>query len=614
MKRSAIMIAALLSSSTLAVADRPWTGLERAPERMLQGTSLSPLPGMPSGSVGDGRSNVFSEERARFSALPNAGPLLAPAPEIASEPEAPSLVDESALRFYASRGETARVAAEIRRIKLLQPDWQPPENLFDASDDTEEQRLLWSLFKEERFNEIRAYVDRLRAADQSWRPSQEFVAQFERAVTRRSIVAASEIGDHAGVVDAAQSVPAILVCAEMDVLWRVAASLAAIGAADRTLELYSYILSTCTDANERVATLQKAAQVLSPDAAERLMGLGRLRADGTHEFQGVAFDLLRQRVGQATNDPVSHRLEPVDLRRFEEATLHARSSKDAEILGWFHYADREFRLAGDWFRRSMNWDRNLKAMEGLALALREQGEFASAEDLTYEWRASDPLVEKLYVELMATQLTEESGSRLSEERIARFAKHIKDARSGHGAQALGWHFFNRDEFAVAKRWFDLSLRDEPSESNTLGLALIAQDEKDRKALEALEKEYGTRFPRVVEVAAWSRPEPATRTATRSSRPSRPSGPSASVSREIVALYEAGRYSETIAAMERAGRAASRDRGLRTLKGWSLLRMNRAREANDVFAQLDREHSNRDSLYGLYYSNQQLIPHAFRDNH
>jgi tetratricopeptide (TPR) repeat protein len=612
MKRSAIMCAVLLSSSTLAVADRPWTGLERAPERALQGVNpLSSLPGMRSGGVGDGRSNVFSDERARFSALPNAGPLLAPVPEIGPEPEASPRVDESALRFYASRGETARVAAEIRRIKLLHPDWEPPENLFDASDDTKEQRLLWSLFKEERFNEIRAYVERLRAADQSWRPSQEFIAQFERAVTRRSIVAASEIGDHAGVVDAAQSVPAILVCAEMDVLWRVAESLTAIGAAERTLELYGYILSTCTDANERVATLQKAAQVLSPDAAERLMGLGRLRADGTHEFQSVAFDLLRQRVGQAAGDPVSHRLEPGELRRFEEATLHARSSKDAEILGWFHYADREFRLAGDWFRRSMNWERNLKAIEGLALALREQGEIASAEDLTYEWRASDPLIEKLYVELMATQLTEETGPRLSEERIARFAKHINNSRSGHGAQALGWHFFNQDEFAVAKRWFELSLRDEPSESNTLGLALIAQEEKDRRALEALEKDYGARFPRVVEVAAWSRPQPATRTAARSSRPS---GPSASVSREIVALYEAGRYSETIAAMERAGRAASRDRGLRTLKGWSLLRMNRAREANDVFAQLDRERSTQESQYGMHYSRQELIPPAFRDNY
>jgi cellulose synthase operon protein C len=42
----------------------------------------------------------------------------------------PPPIDESALRFYASRGEVARVASEIRRLRAAHPNWQPPADLL----------------------------------------------------------------------------------------------------------------------------------------------------------------------------------------------------------------------------------------------------------------------------------------------------------------------------------------------------------------------------------------------------------------------------------------------------------------------------------------------------
>ncbi|HVH49773.1 MAG TPA: hypothetical protein VM760_07840, partial [Sphingomicrobium sp.] len=38
------------------------------------------------------------------------------------------VVDESALRYFAARGDTARLNAEIARLRTLYPTWTPPEN------------------------------------------------------------------------------------------------------------------------------------------------------------------------------------------------------------------------------------------------------------------------------------------------------------------------------------------------------------------------------------------------------------------------------------------------------------------------------------------------------
>ncbi len=37
-------------------------------------------------------------------------------------------VDESALRYFASRGDTARLQVEISRLKALYPDWVPTKD------------------------------------------------------------------------------------------------------------------------------------------------------------------------------------------------------------------------------------------------------------------------------------------------------------------------------------------------------------------------------------------------------------------------------------------------------------------------------------------------------
>ena len=63
------------------------------------------------------------------------------------EPKASTLseVDETALRYYAQTRDLKRLGAELRRLKTLYPDWDAPEDLFDAPTNISEQPL-WDIF------------------------------------------------------------------------------------------------------------------------------------------------------------------------------------------------------------------------------------------------------------------------------------------------------------------------------------------------------------------------------------------------------------------------------------------------------------------------------------
>ncbi|MET0526927.1 MAG: hypothetical protein ABW003_01040, partial [Microvirga sp.] len=149
-------------------------------------------------------------------------------------PEAqPSKVDESALRFYASQNDSARVSMEIKRIKVLHPGWEPPTDLFDEARDPAADKKLWELYAANRFDDILTFVQDIRAADPTWRPSPEFVKKFETASTRADIIAASDAKDATAVLRLAEENPDMLVCGDVDVLWRVAEALVATNEADK---------------------------------------------------------------------------------------------------------------------------------------------------------------------------------------------------------------------------------------------------------------------------------------------------------------------------------------------------------------------------------------------
>ena len=523
--------------------------------------------------------------------------------------EASGTVDESALRFYASQNDTARVAMEIKRIKALNPSWEPPNDLFDASGDPAVEQKLWDLFGEGRYDEIRAAVENIRKADPNWRPSEKLVREFDRAQVRLQLIAASDAKDASEVLSIAEAHPGMLLCTDVDTMWRVAEALVQTGQEDRAQELYKYILARCPDPAERLATVQKALDLLPVAAVKALMSTTRYRGDNDKVFEGVHLDLLRRQIGAVISDPSGPPVPPGDLKAFEALIKQKKLSNDADLLGWHYYALESWPVAAEWFKQAMEWDKLPKAAEGYALALRQQGRFSEAENLAYEWRAASPLIAKLFIEIVATELTKPSPALIDELRITRMEDVTTTMKSGNGSQALGWYHYNKNDFSKARQWFASSVAWEETEINVLGLALSAHRMNDRALFRKTVADYGKRYAAVAALQAYDKPAGQSGKRIGIAQRSRGSGsPQATeLGKAAVEQFKNGRYKEALATLDKRAAFAQEDHGLGLLRGWSLYHLNQYDKAKEKFAELNRKRSTRDTEYGLYYAGSKLDP-------
>ena len=530
----------------------------------------------------------------------------------------PSKVDESALRFYASQNDSARVSMEIKRIKALNPSWEPPADLFNEVGDPAVEQKLWDLFGEARYDEIRLAVENIRKADPAWRPSEKLVREFDRAQARLQLIGASDAKDAHGVLAVAEAHPGMLVCADVDSMWRVAEALIQTSQEDRAQELYKYILTRCPNPAERLATVQKAMERLPVPAVKALMAATRHRADNGKAFELVQLDLLRRQIGAVASDATAPAVPPADLRGFETLVKQKKLSNDADLLGWYYYSLKSWPAAAEWFKQAMDWDKLPKAAEGYALALRQQGQLPEAEAAAYEWRNASALVAKLFIEIVATALTQPNPATLDDTRLARMEEVVEATKSVNGSQALGWYHYNKNGFAKARQWFASSVAWEANETNVLGLALAAHRTNDRALFRKTLADYGKQYKAIAALQTYDRPQktydrpqsPAGKrqaTARRRGGGGGGSPQSGQLANAAVEQFKNGQYREALATLDKRAAVAKEDQGLGVLRGWALYHLSQYDKARAQFTDLDKKRSTRDTQYGIYYSGSKLDP-------
>jgi len=522
--------------------------------------------------------------------------------------DADAKVDESALRFYASQNDSARVAMEIKRIKVLNPSWEPPSNLFDEAGDPAVEQKLWDLFGEGRYDEIRVAVENIRKADPNWRPPAKLVREFDRAQVRAQLIAASDAKDAHGVLAIAESQSNMLVCTDVDSMWRVAEALIQTSQEDRAQELYKYILTRCQNPAERLATIQKAMELLPVQAVKALIAATRYQSDNGKALETVQLDLMRRQIGAVASDAAATPVPPADLKAFEAVVKQRKIANDADLLGWHYYALKSWPVASEWFKLAMNWDKLPKAAEGYALALRQQGQLVEAETVAYEWRDASPLIAKLFVEIVATAITQANPTSLDEVRLARMEDVVSATKSVNGSQALGWYHYNKNNFPKSRQWFASSVSWEATETNALGLALAAHRTNDTALFRKTVSDYGKQYASVAALQAYDKP--ATATVKGSKNPRRGGGGSpqaGQLANTAVEQFKNGQYREALATLDKRSGVAREDHGLGVLRGWALYNLNQYDKAREKFVELDKRQSTRDTQYGMYYSGAKLDP-------
>lgn len=562
-------------------------------------------------------------------AVPAIGQQLASPSDTSAAPAgaaATPKVDESALRFFAAQGDKQRLDAEIARLRALYPNWQPPKDLFaPTADQDPDISRLWALFAEGKFSDIRAAIAQRQASEPGWQPPADLMARLDEGEAARRLVNASEAKQWASVLRIATDTPGMLVCANMDVLWRVAEAFVRTGAPQRAKDLFIYILTSCPNPQERVATAQKALQLL--DGPDLDAVLARANPDNTPEFAGLREDLLRMRVGRAAQD-TSLSVSPDDIAALEQLARSGSVADDALVLGWYAFRRGDAARAVDWFKLALDRQGGASAAEGYVLALAATGRAQEAEPIAYQWRDAGASNRKAYIDLMAGLLATAPPPRLEQSVVARFAPVVQEAKSATGAQALGWYAYNTGQIRTAASWFRTAVQWAPAdEVSAYGLALVSQRLKDTATLDAIAATWAGKSERILALVS-----PAVRRRLASGAPMATAQPT--VAAQPAAPMPVGRPTAAVAAplpltgalperlagnddgpapgasaprgapcssagdaVFRAGRVSPED-GL--ARGWCLLELNRPREAINAFDIAIRDGAGRtaeDAAYG-----------------
>lgn len=423
-------------------------------------------------------------------------PAPAAAPPTARSATSGPHVDESALRYFARQGDQRRLDAEIARLKSLYPDWAPPADpsapeIFVDPD----LEAFWQLFSEGRYAEVRSGIAERRAREPDWTPPSALIELLDQADARIRLTNASNAKQWKTVIDTAAATPSLLTCNYVDVLWRVAEAFANTERVPRARDAYVYILANCNDPDERLATLQKAIDVLPEAEIAPLLVYER---DG--EFAPVMDIMLRRRVGLTAENPdLTSPAE--DLARIEALAADEGNAADALLLGWYYYRHNEAGKALDWFDKARKRDpSSAKAAEGYTLSLIELARFADAETASYDWNQTSEDNLAAYLIAAVGLLATDPPLRISEPVLKRMAEVIVRVKSLQGGEQLGWYAYNLGQVRTAVRWFETVRRWDPDyEPTAYGLAVARWALKDRAGVNSIIREWGDRSERIANI-------------------------------------------------------------------------------------------------------------------
>jgi tetratricopeptide (TPR) repeat protein len=530
-------------------------------------------------------------------------------------------VDESAIRYFAEQGDTRRLEAEIARLRALYPDWTPPEDPLAVPANVDERlEEMWRLYAEGRLGEVRQAIARRQADEPEWQPPDDLIDRLQLSEARERLINASDLDQYEMVVRLGSENPSLLTCSEVDVLWRVAEAFALTERQTRARDAYRYILTSCDNAQERLATMQNASALLSDDLVEELLSLERMGEDGEGEFALVRDSRARNLLVRASEDP-DVEVDSESLRRVERLAESGDDAADARLLGWYYLRSDDSETAERWFRMALEHEEEGGAAEGLALALIERDRFADAEDTIYPYRNENEERRAVYLAAAANLLGSEPRIALSAQVLTRIVEAAAAARSSEVARQLGWYARAYGQHETAGQWFAAALDFDPDdEPAAYGLALTRLQLGDNAGLAELRRLWAGRSERIVAVgtpqavdvappeiapaarqAVQAQPEVRERTAVRAAAPVQRRSPARTAQRP-----QAGCRSTVDPRRLTPAAALSR--------GWCLMEANRpieAAQAFDVALASDAEQARRDAAYGksLAYLRAGLVDEA-----
>ncbi|MBX5195605.1 cellulose synthase [Rhizobium sp. NZLR10] len=485
--------AQLVADKIEAITSSPPSALDMPDPNAVARQPATPQPAVPQPATPQPATPQPAAELAPVA------PAIVSAPPAAQQAAAPSppAVDESALRYFASRGDKVRLQAEISRLQALYPTWVPPADPLAVPQNGDKQlEAMWQLYSDGRYAELRKAVADRQATDAGWQPPADLLDRLDVAEGRARLVNASELKQYATVVDIAAATPSLLTCSEVDVLWRVAEAFVQTERVQRGQDAYTYILMSCANPAERLATVEKASTLLAYQPMQALLALEKPASDGSREFDAIRDNLARRFMAEGNDDP-KLAIAPDYVARLEKLAGTEGLASDALLLGWHQLRRNNDADAEKWFRAARAKEDTAAASQGLALALIARKAPQEAEDVMFRWRADSDDATATYLAATANLMALQPPADLAEDVLHRIAAEVIARKYVPTAQQFGWYARSLNQFQTAARWFETALAwkadDEPS---AYGLVVTRDQLNDSKGVLDIQHAWAGRSTRI----------------------------------------------------------------------------------------------------------------------
>ena len=418
-----------------------------------------------------------------------------------AQPAAPPKVDESALRYFAGRGDKARLQAEISRLQALYPNWQPPADPLAIPQNSDKQlEAMWQLYSEGHYAELHKAITDRQATDATWQPPSDLLERLAIAEARTRLINASDLKQYATVVDIGAGTPSLLTCSDIDILWRIAEAFIRTDRANRGQDTYAYILKNCTNPQERLATVQKAAALLPYQPMQDVLALEKTNENGSHEFDSIRTDLARRFVADG-NDDLKLDVAPNYLSEVERVAETQGLASDAVLLGWYYLRRQDHGDAEKWFRIAHDKGDSATASQGFALVLIADGKPQEAEDVIYKWRGVSKDATATYLAATANLMALQPPAALGEDVLSRIAAEVIAQKYAPTAQQFGWFARSLNQPQTAARWFETALSWKPDdEPSAYGLAITRNQLNDRQGVAEVQRLWAGRSERIAKLS------------------------------------------------------------------------------------------------------------------
>ena len=195
------------------------------------------------------------------------GLLMASAGAAIAQDTAPPTEELLALNFFVEQQDQAAIDAEMRRLQLKYPYWQPPEDLarLAMTGPSTEIDEIFRLIAAQDFNAARAMIAAAQAEFPAWEPPAEMIALLETGEGQARFDSALAAGNLNQAISVASSVPGLLRCDRINNAWRIGEAQVAAGRDADALGTYTAVAGTCTSPADLIATLEKADAVASEE-------------------------------------------------------------------------------------------------------------------------------------------------------------------------------------------------------------------------------------------------------------------------------------------------------------------------------------------------------------